>query len=218
MAEQTYLSGLEFIHKVVVCNERDFSGIRLEEGFDFFKDQDSLGALKSYLRKHKALYYDPLNFSHSQFRHVNFNLKGAIITNVQADHADFSGSIFTSCYFGHSQFRDALFDDIQIKINPSANYSVNFTGCDFHSASLKRAYLQNGHFYQASFQGASFHFAQLANVYFGQADLCNARGLETTIGLDLAHFEKTKVNERERRIIELAKCGQMFEVMNSSTN
>ena len=214
------MSGLEFIGKIVQNNERDLSGIKLEEGFDFSQERDAVGALKAYLKKHQALYYSPLNLAHSEFHHVNFNLRGAV-TNMLADYADFTRASFSGCSFDHSQFRNALFDDIIF--TSSANYVVSFPFSDFHSTSFRRACLQKGQFIGSSFQYANFGYAQLAQANFGAADFCNAHGLETTIGLDQIHIGemqggRIKVNERERRIIERAKCGQMFEVMNSYTN
>ena len=90
-APKTYMSGLEFIHKIVVNDERDFSRIKLEEGFDFAKDIASLEALKAYLLKNKHLYYAPLIIRNSEFSHVYFNLHSAIFSNVQEKMPIFIG-------------------------------------------------------------------------------------------------------------------------------
>jgi len=221
--KKIYLTGLELVAKIVVQNERDFSYIKLEEGFDFSKDKEILRTLKAYLRRHNGFNHDSLDIRNSEFRHVNFDLGGAILNHVQADKTDFYGSIFTQCYFSHSQFRNAIFDDIQIKVNTSTNYHVIFSRCDFNSATFRRAYLQKGQFMGSSFQHATVDYVQLAQANFGGADFCNVQGLETTIGLGQIQIGgmqggRIKVNERERRIIERAKCKEMFEVMNFGSN
>ncbi|HLD80056.1 MAG TPA: pentapeptide repeat-containing protein [Candidatus Nanoarchaeia archaeon] len=219
MAEQkVLLSGLELVAKIVIQNERDFSHIKLEEGFDFSKDKEILRTLKAYLRRHNWFYHDPLDLRNSEFHHANFDLGGAILNHVRADNADFYGSTFSGCTITYSQFGNTIFDDVQIIVRKATNYLVSFASCDFNSASFRRAYLQKGQFHGASFQNARFNYAQLTQANFSGADFCNVLGLETTIGLGSAEFEKTKVNERERRIIERAKCKDMFEVMNSGSN
>ncbi len=217
-APKTYMSGLEFIHKIVVNDERDFSRIKLEEGFDFAKDIASLEALKAYLLKNKHLYYAPLIIRNSEFSHVYFNLHSAIFSNVQGENANFYRASFKGVHFYKAQFSGADLSEVTL-ISASHSYSwVSFHNCNFNGACIQRADLHLGHFTSSTLQGADMSYALLAGADLRYADLRRVKGLETTLGLNSALFKKTIVNEKERKIIERAKCKELFEVMDSNTN
>ena len=99
MTDRIYMPGLEFITKIVIAGERNFSHIKLEEGFDFSADKDALETFKAYLLKNKHLYHDPLIISNSEFSQVYFNLHSVILSNVKGEKYEFlSGFIWGSLF------------------------------------------------------------------------------------------------------------------------
>ena len=96
--------------------------------------------------------------------------------------------------------------------------SESFRNCNFNGACIKKADLRQGHFTGSTFQDADISYSVLAGTDFRYADLRRVNGLESTLGVNSAIFEKTIVNEKERKIIEREKCKELFEVMDSNTN
>lgn len=221
-AQKTYMGGLEFIYKIVVAGERDFSHIKLEERFDFAKDASSLEALKAYMVKNKHLYHAPLIIRNSDFSQVCFDLNPvanphpAIFSNVQGKNADFSRASFKGVYFYKPQFSGANFSGAILVSTPHPEVSFNLG--NFNGACIQRADLRQGSFTGSTFQGADLSYALLAGAEFQHADLRQAIGLETALDLNSAIFNKTKVNEKERKIIERAKSRELFKVMDTNTN
>lgn len=210
------MPGLEFITKIVIAGERNFSHIKLEEGFDFSADKDALETFKAYLLKNKHSYHDPLIISNSEFSQVYFNLHSVILSNVKGENTNFYRASFGGVYFYKSQFSGADFSEVMLASAPRS--SASFRNCNFNGACIKKADLRQGHFTGSTFQDADISYAVLAGADFRYADLRRVKGLETTLGLNSAIFEKTIVNEKERKIIEREKCKELFEVMDSNTN
>jgi uncharacterized protein YjbI with pentapeptide repeats len=142
------MKGEEFIKKIL-AGERDFSGIKLEEGFDL-SGHESYAELQGYLRKAQESFKEsPIILDNSELRHIKAN----------------------ELYLPFVRGREA----------------------NLKEADLREAYLEGANLKKANLKGA--------------------KNLETALHVEDAIFNKTRVTEREKAIIEEAlKRRQLFVV------
>ncbi len=209
-AELKQMTGEKFVRKVL-DGERNFSGIELEEGFDLSRYK-GFKKLQNYL-KQQNLKENPVNIAHSQFRHVK--AADLYLPFVKGEEADLREAYFVGADFEGAYLRGAYLVRANLQI---ANLErANLERANLWRANLERANLEGANLFgadlgEANLRGADLREAYLMKTDLERANLKNVRGLEEALIAE-AQFLKTRVTEKEKRIIEEAlKSKDLFIV------
>lgn len=203
-----YMGGREFVRRLL-SGERDFSRIRLEEGFNF-DDPNFTHNLSTYLLN-RDLSKDKIILHGSELRYVklnNYNLAYTCGEGVDFTGANLADSNFQRAYFAKSSFLQAILSN------------VNFKGVCLNYADLRESKLHFTSFSHASLDHADLREAVLNDVSFEcttlyGTDLRGISGLENVTSMITAKFFDTKVTEKEKTIIEkLLLNNSAFTLMN----
>ena len=182
-----YISGKEFLRKLLPpYEERDFSKIKLEEKFNLSGDK-RFNELQDYLRREHArglLKSNPISLREAQ-------IKGLKANNIFLPHLDGYGASlefvdFSNAYLLRFSFLEACIAD------------GNFNKADLSEARLNSVGMRRTVFNETDFDKADFN-----KSFFWECDFRNAENLEKVLNLRYAAFEKTKFNDKERKMIEL---------------
>lgn len=211
MATQRILmGGKEFVEKVI-DGERDFFGIKLEEGFDL-AGYKGFSVMQDYLKK-QDLESNPVDITHSVFRYVSASglylphVKGVGIDLSGADliEANLSGADLCGAHLSGANLIGAELSDADLN-------SANLAGADLCGARLFGANLS-----VADLAGANISGANLSGANLMGTCLRHVYNLECAEGLGHAAYFKTKVTEKEKAIIEKALEGRnLFDVEEES--
>ena len=179
-ARLKYMAGREFVRQVS-SGERDFSRMRLEEGFDLsgYDCFDGMQECLIYLQNHEA---NPLLITGSQLRGVK--ARGIYLPFVKG-----KGASFRRAELGEVNFEGA---DLE---------RADFEGADLEGAYFLRAHLEKAHLQGAHLQGAHLKRAHLKRADLERADLKGALHLKDALGLGTTHFLRTRVSKEQRAII-----------------
>ena len=143
MAEQlTPIKGAELITKIL-GGEKCFSGVKLEEGFDF-NSHDGFAELLNYLRN-ADLKLLPIRMVNSDLSHCI--AKNLYLPYVRAQDADFIGADFLGATFDGADFFWAKFNRADLRV--SNLFGVNFT---------------KGRLYETDFRGGNLSTSDLRDT------------------------------------------------------
>lgn len=228
MTPLTYMAGREFCRKIL-NGERDFSGVRLEEGFDLqsfslrdYADYSRGDTLNRYLEKQNfGLDQSPIIIKSSEL--VGVNAQRLYLPRLVAHGANLKGVNFYGAYLEDSDFTGATLDDVSFG-------NANLKRARFERAKLVRAKLdtadcRNADFWKADLRGASLAQAELFGANFGYANLCGAWLLRAH-DLEGAIFYETDIDKRtiectngnlvpqqcERKIFKISEDGKIHTV------
>jgi uncharacterized protein YjbI with pentapeptide repeats len=207
------MKGEEFVEKILPpFEERDFSKIKLEEGFDL-SGYEGFDELRNYLRR-QNLFDEPIIINGSDFRRVRAvgiylpfvrgegaYLSGANLREAYLSGANLSGANLREAYLSGAYLSgaDLMVADLRV---------ANLSGANLRVANLKEANLRVANLKEAYLSGANLRETDLSG-----ANLKDVKNLESAIGLEEAVFYKTRVTETEKRIIEEAlKSRKLFIV------
>lgn len=194
----TYMAGIEFMTKIVIVGERNFAGIRLEEGFDLSGDED-YKALQKYLKSKstKDLKQNPYILSGSSLR--GLRAEKLPILYLEAQNADLTGANLQKACFMYSNFTNASFAAANL-IEASLSNS-NYRGASFKGANLMKAFLE-----YTNLQHCDFQAAYLQGTWLREADLRGTRNLAEALSFEEAHLYNTKIYPQDAlKIIDKTK-------------
>jgi len=137
-----YMKGEEFVKKIL-AGERDFSGIRLEEGFDL-SGCEGFGEMQKYLQKER-LQKSPIFLENSEFKYLVAH--GLYLPFVRGREANF--------YEANLMEANLLEGDLE---------RADLDGADLERANLFRANLWRANLYGANLYGTNLARANLKNV------------------------------------------------------
>lgn len=161
--QQKYMEGEEFVKKIL-AGEKDFSKVRLEEGFDLTVRSNLHEQLQDYLHRSYEGYLDvlydqkenfkaePIVINESSF--IRFKANRLCFPFAKGNKADFCEAELYGVVFSGAELEDSYFK--KAKLNNSR----------FSYANLKRA-----RFEEANLQDATFYNANLLSAYLWDANL-----------------------------------------------
>lgn len=202
-----YMYGKEFIRRLL-SGERDFSKIRLEEGFNF--DTSSFTHnLREYLLSQDFSKY-PISLCGSDLSHIKlYNYNFAF---TQGKGADFTGASLIASNFQEAHLEESSFLEADLR-------DVNFKEANLYHADLRASKLHNVNFSHTCLSGTDLREAILNTASFDRTDLRGTdlrgvSGLEDCNSVRTAKFKYTKVTEREKAIIDrLLESDTAFTLM-----
>ena len=214
-ARLKYMAGREFVRQVS-SGERDFSRMRLEEGFDLsgYDCFDGMQECLIYLQNHEA---NPLLITGSQLRGVKargiylpfVKGKGASFRRAELgevnfegadlERADFEGADLEGAYFLRAHLEKAHFGGADLRW--AYLEGAHLQGAHLEKAHLQGAHLEKAHLQGAHLQGAHLKRAHLKRADLERADLKGALHLKDALGLGTTHFLRTRVSKEQRAII-----------------
>jgi len=191
------VTGEEFVRRVLE-GERDFSGIRLEEGYDLGRHPE----LHDYLGAQRRMKKDPLIVTGSVFK--GLKARDLEVHGMEAEGAEFEGAslegAFLSGNFNNAEFRG---------------------DCNLNHAEFFMAQLANAGFYDIQMQGvriansglkeATFRYAQLTNAHFDGCGMTRA-AFRGDVALYNAVFERCNLGSASfssYMTMNLRTCGGM---------
>ncbi|MEM1536099.1 MAG: pentapeptide repeat-containing protein, partial [Candidatus Pacearchaeota archaeon] len=131
-----YMTGEEFIKKIL-AGEKDFDGIKLEEGFNL-SGHEGFNELQSYLKERgfwDGVEDNPLIISNSKFSYLI--AKGLFLPFVEGRNSCFEGANLEG---------------------------ANFSGANLEKANFKKAYLKGADLQDANLMGANLERAILTKA------------------------------------------------------
>ena len=196
------MKGEEFVRKIL-AGERDFSRIKLEEGFDL-AGYEGFSEMLEYLIK-TDLQKSPLILDYSELKGIK--AKELYLPFVRGEEAHFEEADLREAYFEGAYFKGAGFGRADL-------HGANFCGAYLREAYFCRADLHGSYFEGACFLGANFCRADLE-----MADLRRVKNLEDALYIERANFYNTRVTNKEKAIIKKAlKKKQLFVVDEEGLN
>jgi uncharacterized protein YjbI with pentapeptide repeats len=202
------MKGEELVKKIL-AGERDFTGIKLEEGFDL-SGYEGFKEMQDYISKHRHDLF-PLSFYEAEMKGIKapgLNLPYVWGTQVNLEHADLSNGSLAAAHFFGANLREANLRNTYLynaMLGRADLYRANLEYADLHGASLIGTNLREACVAGANFLDANFRDAILRGV----------RGLEAARNLCAAHFFMTRVSEHEKIILDKAiqdrKFFELFE-------
>ncbi len=226
------MSGEELVEKIL-AGERDFSGIELEERFDLAGSKH-FGQLQKYLKNEdlrkspvsivgsELKYLDArglhtpyvrgeranleranlwkANLSEANFREANLeraNLYGSNLERANLRKANLVEANLEIAYLGGADLSEANFREANLR-------EANLSGANLERAYLGGAYLGEAYLWKANLGGANLERANFERADLGGADLRGVIDLEHAKNIEYAVFNRTKVTETEKGIIEEA--------------
>jgi len=165
----------EFVTRIL-AGERDFSYVHLRDFDANLEQYDTFVRMNEYLKK-QDLKENPII------------LTGADLTNIKAG----------GLWIPHVKAGGATFREVYLVLG-NLKYG-EFPRASFYRTNLDQANCQYCDFYNTYFKDASLHSTHLGKARFKFADLSGVLRLEYALELTHAHFEKTYVNESEKKII-----------------
>jgi len=187
-----FVEGKEFIKKIL-SGERDFSGIKLEEGFDLCGD-DSFDELQEYLRKCN-LKENPVNIEGSKLRRLDAD--GLYLPFVQArrvnlKHAALMGANLENAQLEMSDLRYARLSRVKLT-------NANLRNADLRLADLNLAFLIGTNLTEANFEAADLEYTNMKN-----ANLKGVKNLQWARFLKTVNFQFADITNKEKEIIRQA--------------
>ena len=186
------MDGKDFVKKILE-GERDFSRIKLENGFNLegFKD------LQIYLHKADLQYY-PIILDYAEL--INIQARRLELPFVSGKRIN----LFGANLCGADLYRANLYRANLEKANLEG---TNLEGTNLYRANLPRANfwganLRGANFWGANLERANLRGADLQEVILEGANLRGVKNLEKTINLDKVNPYRAKVTEKERAIID----------------
>ncbi len=179
------MKGDEFVKKIL-NGERDFSYIKLEEGFDFNK-YEGFKDMQQYL-KNKYLQGYPIILNFSDFSYVK--AKNLYLPYLEGEKANFEKANLDYADFSKSSLKCANFEKANL-INVDF-YNANLEKINFERANLMGARLHNANLEKANLKNAILINARLHGARIRKGNLEGANLLEAII--DLADFEGANLN------------------------
>ena len=181
------MDGKDFVKKILE-GERDFSRIKLENGFNLegFKD------LQIYLHKADLQYY-PIILDYAELINIQarrLELPFVSGKRINLPRANFWGANLRGANFWGANLEKANLEGTNLE---RANLErANLRGANLQEANLERANLQEADLQEVILEGANLEGANLRGV----------KNLEKTINLDKVNPYRAKVTEKERAIID----------------
>src|SRR3989344_1245814 len=175
-----YMKGKDFVKKILE-GERDFSRIKLENGFNL-TDFEGFRDLQTYLQEADLQKY-PIILDYAALMYINASGLYLPYVNgrkINLERASLERANLEGANFWEANLREA-----------------NFWGANFWEANLREA-----NFWGAILWSADLSGADLSGANFWRANLEIARKLETVLNLDKANLYGAIVTEKERAIID----------------
>ena len=193
MAEKLFaMEGGEFVRKIL-SDEKDFSKINLEEGFDLC-GYSGFDELQKYL-KNSDLEKNPIILEGAKLRHLDadglylpflrasgVNLKHAALMGANLKNADFEKADLRYVRFARANLANSDLRDADLRLS------------DLNLASLIRTVLN----------GANFEAADMEYTNLQHADLKNVKNLEWARYLKTVNFQFADLTEKEKSVIRNA--------------
>jgi len=220
------MKGEEFVRKIL-AGEKDFSRIKLEDGFDL-AGYKGFTEMQEYLIKNN-LQRNPLLLDSSEL--IGINAYGLYLPFVRGSYADLRKADLREAYLTRAclwraNLREACLWRAKLggaDLWEADLWRANLREVNLRKADLKKADLREADLGVADLEGAdlwkaNLREADISRAYFRrtdfeEADLRGVKNLEDTLSIDHANFYKTRVTEREKAIIEEAlKRKQLFFV------
>ncbi|MEM4702983.1 MAG: pentapeptide repeat-containing protein [Candidatus Pacearchaeota archaeon] len=176
------MKGDELVKKIL-AGERNFSRIKLEEGFNL-SNHESFEELQKYLIN-AGLYLNPIIIDNSELRGVV--AKTLYLPFFRGREADLSGA-----------------DLSEANLSGAYIWRANLSRAYLSEANLSGAYIWRANLSEAYLSEANLLRAYLSEANLSRADLKNVKNLAKTFNLEHAIFCYTIVTEREKKIIEKA--------------
>lgn len=170
------MQGEEFVKKVL-AGERDFSEIKLEEGFDL-SGYKGFQTLQDYLKKQGDLIYNTIIIDNSEFKYIK--AKGVYLPCIKGVGANLIGADLRLAYLEEADFGNANLGE------------ADFRGADLGNAKLVETNLIRANLKDTYLKGANLKGANLREV----------KNLEDCVGLEFVNFNKTKITQKEKEIID----------------
>lgn len=211
-SERVYLSGEGLIEKILF-GERDFKNIILQEDFDLF-NHPSYPHVKDYLEK-ADLFGNPLNFSHSVLRGINFN--GLALPHTVAVNANFDGTDFQEAWLYNANFSNSRLNGINAKnayiLGPKSRLSCS----ECKLSNFQGAILEELNSEYTNYSGSDFREAFVSGMIvnketsFDRVNITGINGLDQVLNLGRASFYHIKSGKKEREIIKEAFEREAFK-------
>src|SRR3989344_2581987 len=190
-----YMKGKDFVKKILE-GERDFSRIKLENGFNL-TDFEGFRDLQTYLQEADLQKY-PIILDYAALMYINasglylpyVNGRKINLERANLERANLEGANFWEANLREANFWGANFWEANLR-------EANFWGAILWSADLSGADLS-----EANLWGADLAGADLSGAILWRANLEIARKLETVLNLDKANLYGAIVTEKERAIID----------------
>src|SRR3989344_3107986 len=215
-----YMKGKDFVKKILE-GERDFSRIKLENGFNL-TDFEGFRDLQTYLQEadlqkypiildYAALMYinaSGLYLPYVNGRKINLeraNLERAILEGANFWEANLREANFWGANFWEANLREANFWGAILwsaDLSGADLSGANFWRANLEGANLRGANLEEANLREAILWGADLSGADLSGAILWRANLEIARKLETVLNLDKANLYGAIVTEKERAIID----------------
>ncbi len=184
----------------LLLGERSFYELKLKKNCDITRHprfKEVLDALENPEFKHP-----PLDISHSIM--VGINLTGISAQDTGALKCDLTSANLSKTDLSGSDFSSA-------KLQKANLSGAVFKAAEFENADLRDVNLVNANLHEANLTSANLQGADMKGCDVRGADFCNVnlkgvKNLALCKNLEFALFDKTKVSEKEKQIIEQAQA------------
>src|SRR3989344_3491955 len=215
-----YMKGKDFVKKILE-GERDFSRIKLENGFNL-TDFEGFRDLQTYLQEADLQKY-PIILDYAALMYINasglylpyVNGRKINLERANLERANLEGANFWEANLWEAILWSADLSGADLS---GANFwRANLEGANLPRANLEGANLREANLWRADLSGANLWRADLSEAILWGADLSGAdlsgailwranleiaRKLETVLNLDKANLYGAIVTEKERAIID----------------
>lgn len=188
------MTGKEFVRKVL-DGEREFVGVRLEEGFNLSDNKELIrfcNNLKKLTPENRKK--ESICITNSEFRGLQAG--GAYLPYLLGIEANLKGANFKGAIFHEANLYGANLTNT--KFTQAEIINANLVEANFSSANLSGASI-----YGSDFRKANFHRTNVYGTNFNSVNFRDIKNLEHSVNLKYAKFLNTfGLEEEQRKIIQ----------------